>query len=921
MPAEAFVIVLWNDALQAGEAVYLIDQGGRWPGQPVPPGRGLTARVISTGQPVQIDDFVPETIPDAVHFGDSKHVRSILAVPLRLGEHILGMISTQSYQPCAYTAHAQTLLEMLAAHAATAIENARLFEETRRRVTELTVLYESSLAFARLLDPASSAQHIVNTLAQHMNWHHAAIRQKRPGSDELELLAFSQPGLQPQDQEAVRQHMQRLVGRMGEGMSGWVAQTGQPVRAGDVTQYPQYVETFPGIRSGLYAPMKVGDEVVGVIALESETADAFSEHDERLLTTLAAQAAVALENARLLQAERAARQRLETLYHIGQALSSTQDFAVILDRLTDEAMRATNATHGSALVARLDLGCFERRSLRGYSPEQAERARSLPLPLNQGINGRAYNTRQAICVGDVQTAPDYFPLIPQTRSELAVPILHSDQVLGTLDLQSPEVDVFRDVDLEFLKALTDQVAIALVNARLFAETRRRLDEMAVVSQVALVGAAGRPFDETVARATQTLGELWPNVRNYGFLFLDEASQWLHPHASYFGVPPEVIADLHIPSGQGLIGWVARERQPVRVADVARDPRYIMKTPGTISEMAAPLIAGDRVLGVINVESALPDAFSSDDLRLLTTLAGQLATVLEKARLDAELAQYTTTLEQRVEERTAELRAVNEQLRQAHEEVRRALDKERELGELKSRFISMASHEFRTPLTSILSSAEMLEHYSHKLTEQKRLEHLHRIQASVKNMIGLLEDVLIIGKAEAGKLEFAPAPMDMVEFCRDLVEEMQLSFSEHTLRFRSQGQCEQAWLDERLLRHILLNLISNACKYSPAGSAVDFDLTCQADRAILRIQDYGIGIPIEDQARLFETFHRARNVGNTPGTGLGMAIVKRSVDLHGGAIQVDSQVGVGTTVTVTLPLERVLPSPLPQEDDHEPNPRD
>jgi signal transduction histidine kinase len=241
-------------------------------------------------------------------------------------------------------------------------------------------------------------------------------------------------------------------------------------------------------------------------------------------------------------------------------------------------------------------------------------------------------------------------------------------------------------------------------------------------------------------------------------------------------------------------------------------------------------------------------------------------------------------------------------KQAEEEIRRALEKEKELNELKSRFVSMASHEFRTPLTGILSSAELLQEYGARWTEERKLVHLRRIQTSVQHMTSLLNDVLVIGKADAGKLEFKPARLDLVKFCGELVEEMQLSAgAKHTLTFASQVKSAPASMDENLLRHIVSNLFSNAIKYSPQGGEVQCTLTCQADQAILQVKDQGIGIPLEDQAHLFETFHRASNIRNIPGTGLGLAIVKRSVDAHGGTINVSSQVGVGTTVTVTLPL--------------------
>lgn len=247
-------------------------------------------------------------------------------------------------------------------------------------------------------------------------------------------------------------------------------------------------------------------------------------------------------------------------------------------------------------------------------------------------------------------------------------------------------------------------------------------------------------------------------------------------------------------------------------------------------------------------------------------------------------------------------------KQAEADIYSALEKEKKLGELKSRFVTMTSHEFRTPLTTILSSSELLELYSSKWSEEKKLNHLRRIQVAVKQMTSLLNDVLLVGKAEAGKLEFKPMPLDLVKFCRALVEEMELTSIHHKIAFVTQAFCTSrqyvtACMDEKLLRHIFSNLLSNAIKYSPQGSTISFSLDCQQGSAVFQIQDRGIGIPIADQDKLFDSFHRASNVGTISGTGLGLAIVKKAVDLHGGNITVNSEVGVGTTITVSLPLNK------------------
>lgn len=242
-------------------------------------------------------------------------------------------------------------------------------------------------------------------------------------------------------------------------------------------------------------------------------------------------------------------------------------------------------------------------------------------------------------------------------------------------------------------------------------------------------------------------------------------------------------------------------------------------------------------------------------------------------------------------------------KRAEAEIRSVLAKEQELSELKSRFVSMASHEFRTPLSIIFSSAELLERYSHKWSSEKKLTHFQRIQTAVKHMNEILNDVLFIGKAETGRLEIQRSPLDLVRFCRDLAEDLQLcDRNQHPISFESQQNHIHTCVDEKLLRHILTNLLSNAMKYSPAGSPVNFSLNCHQGEARFQISDRGIGIPSADQHHLFESFHRASNVGTISGTGLGLAIVKRCIDIYGGQIHLNSTVEIGTTFTVVLPVE-------------------
>ena len=242
-----------------------------------------------------------------------------------------------------------------------------------------------------------------------------------------------------------------------------------------------------------------------------------------------------------------------------------------------------------------------------------------------------------------------------------------------------------------------------------------------------------------------------------------------------------------------------------------------------------------------------------------------------------------------------------QRKQAEAELLKTLQREKELGQLRSNFVSMVSHEFRTPLGIIQSSAEILDDYLDQLEPAERKEHLQSIQKNTRRMAALMEEVLLLGSFDAGKMEFKPERMDPRQFLRRLVDEVHSVTNRRCPIELSLGNLPaETRADERLLRHIFTNLLTNAVKYSEPGRPVHFEFDCNGTEMISRIRDRGIGIPEGDREWLFNPFHRGRNVGERPGTGLGLVIVKRCVDLHGGQIQVESKSGEGTTITLRLP---------------------
>jgi signal transduction histidine kinase len=262
-----------------------------------------------------------------------------------------------------------------------------------------------------------------------------------------------------------------------------------------------------------------------------------------------------------------------------------------------------------------------------------------------------------------------------------------------------------------------------------------------------------------------------------------------------------------------------------------------------------------------------------------------------ARRTAELATSNTRLHAEVEER-----------KRAQSELARALDAEKELSQLKSRFVSMVSHEFRTPLGVILSSADLLSDYRDTLTPAESAEQLADIKQSTRHMADLMEDVLVLGRFEAGTVHYQPVRLDLLSFCQRLVDEI-LSATDRAcpVVLSESNVSGSAYGDETLLRHVLLNLLSNAVKYSSPGQTIQFRVERAGDDAVFTVLDEGIGIPPEEEKHVFDAFFRGKNVGERPGSGLGLVIVKRCVELQRGNIKIAGVEGRGTTVIVRLPL--------------------
>lgn len=469
-------------------------------------------------------------------------------------------------------------------------------------------------------------------------------------------------------------------------------------------------------------------------------------------------------------------------------------------------------------------------------------------PLRQsglGLAPESIREGRLIYTPNVELDADYVPNGLSTKSKLIVPLKSGENVLGVLDLQSDEIDHFSESDQRVLSAFAERAAAALEIMQLVDEINRHATQLEL----------------RVAERTWELTQAKERVE----AILNSSSD-----AIILAKANGTIRQTN-PRFNHQFGYEDDELFGVNVVDI-------------LSEDVTD-----------NLVEALQDVATNKQYRRLEALTRRKDG--SKLPVDIALSGFSDKDSTGI---VFSLRDISEQ-KNLENELRAALQKQKELIELKTRFVSMVSHEYRTPLAIILSSSSLLKDYSHRLTEEQKLARLQTIQTQVHRLTELLDEVLQINKAESIQLEFRRETIDFVLFCRDLVNNSQQISPKHQIEFSVSGEPVEVGADIKLLRQIVSNLLSNAIKYSPETSTIWFDIIFGNDQVSLVVKDQGIGIPEEDQEHLFTTYHRARNVGNIQGTGLGLAIMKQAVEAHQGTLSVESRVGTGTTFTIALPI--------------------
>ncbi len=676
-----------------------------------------------------------------------------------------------------------------------------------------------------------------------------------------------------------------------------VAREREPVIIPDVRDEPDWPpdEEASLVRSWMGTPMIFKDRVVGVLTVDSQHLDVYDQAASRLSLAFAHQVAQTLESSRLYEQTQNQLREASLLRSVTTALSSTLDTSQILPyvaRSLCEILHSTSveiyswdkSTQSITVIASYvtnEATREERRSAVGQSRSLAD------LPTTTECLTQRYPLQ--IQADAPNTAPNEQARLKArgTQATLLLPMVAGDRTLGLAQVwESLGYRRFTDGEIATGQTLVHQAAIAIDHARLFEETQRRVSELKLLHDVGLAAASGVRIEETLQAAAAALATDLEDVR-VTILLQDPESDMLHMQA-ISGYSSDALGNLSLRRNEGIVGRVVQCNAPILVPDVRLDPDYIEITPETRSELCIPLSTGSHAIGILNIESTRPHAFTENDQRLLNTLANNLAVLVERARLFEEVETARVELQDRAEA------------------LERANARLQELDRLKSQFLANMSHELRTPLNSIIGFSEVLIDGLMGEMPLEQKEFVQDIYSSGRHLLTLINDILDLSKIEAGRVTLEPVAFDIT----DLLAEVQMTVSpliakkSQTLTENMADDVPSLTADRFRIKQVLLNLLSNANKFTPNEGHIT--LSCRLiapDTVIFSIADTGIGIKPEDLEIIFEEFRQAdgSSARQSSGTGLGLTISKRLIEMHGGRIWAESEYQHGTTFHFLLRL--------------------
>jgi signal transduction histidine kinase len=856
--------------------------------------RSVSGRAFIEGHPFHVEDLSEAAeFPLGRQMAARLGIRTFLAVPLVRETVPIGVITLQRTEVHPFSDEQIELVKTFAHQAVIAIENVRLFNELEGRNRDLTATSEILRVISSSpTDVQPVFEAIVASSVQLCDATFGGVFRYHDGQLHVAALAH----VSQEETDAYHSQYPRPPHR--NFIMGRAFLEGRPVHVEDVLADPDYdsgmqvgLQRVAGYRSVLAVPILKDGVPIGVVGCARREVKPFTPAQIALVKTFAEQAVIAIENVRLFTELEGRNRDLTATAEILRVISSSPtDVQPVFDTIVRSAMTLCDGLF-SALF-QFDGERLHHVAQHNVPPEGLEELRRIfPTRPTRGLqSSRAILERAVVHVPDVEFDPEFQHLALSRavgfRSGLWVPMMREGVPIGVIAVNRAEPGPFSDNQIELLKTFADQAVIAIENVRLFKELQVRTGELTQsVEKLTALGEVSRAVSSTldvetvldtiVSRASQLAGAAGCSIYEY-----DENSQQFELRATHNDDTGFVEALRRVPlrKGEGLMGRAADMREPIQIPDITLPGAYQSSLRDTLirfgyrSLLAVPLLREELIIGSLSFNRKEPGEFSPEVVDVLKTFATQSALAIQNARLFREIA-----------DKSAQLEAASRH---------------------KSEFLANMSHELRTPLNAIIGFSEVLVDRMFGELNEKQDEYLKDIYASGQHLLSLINDILDLAKIEAGRMELEAADFDLpgaIDNALILVRE-RASRRGITLGQSVDERLGQIRGDERKVKQVLLNLLSNALKFTPEGGRIDVSAGVRNGDALVSVKDTGVGIAPEDQEAVFEEFKQVGKADKkVEGTGLGLALSRKFIELHGGKIWVTSTVGVGSTFTFTLPL--------------------